>query len=79
MIHSEAALRRIGLHYHDIVRGKDIRIGLNTLPMYVIEGAGGGESVDRLRALVDRLPKPMQLSLRRVVGFVRKARAARRG
>lgn len=81
MIHSEAALRRIGLYYHDIVRGKDIRIGLNTLPMYVVEGAVGGESVERsrARALVDRLPKPMQLSLRRVAGFVRKARAARRG
>ncbi|SAK69567.1 glycosyltransferase [Caballeronia ptereochthonis] len=98
MIHSEAALRRIGLYYHDIVRRKAIRIGLNTLPMYVVEGAGGGESVERLRAqlaayenstvvkaalrvraLVSRLPKPVQLSLRRVAGFVRKARAARRG
>jgi glycosyltransferase involved in cell wall biosynthesis len=98
MIHSEAALRRIGLYYHDIVRRKQIGIGLNTLPMYIIEGAGGGESVERLRAqlaayensavvkaalrvrgLVNRLPKPVQISLRRAASAVRKARAVRRG
>ncbi|CCD38274.1 glycosyl transferase [Candidatus Paraburkholderia kirkii UZHbot1] len=98
MIHSDAALRRIGLYYHDMMRSKEIKVGLNTLPMYVIEGVGGGESVERLRAqlaayensvvvkaalrvraLVNRLPKPVQTSMRRVAGAVRKARAARRG
>ncbi|EKS73276.1 family 2 glycosyl transferase [Burkholderia sp. SJ98] len=98
MIHSDEALRRIGLYYHDIVRGKSITIGQNTLPMYVIEGVAGGESVERLRAqlaayensaivkaalrvrgLVNRLPRPVQMSLRRAVAAVRKAHLARRG
>ncbi|HDR8973932.1 glycosyltransferase [Burkholderia vietnamiensis] len=53
MIHSDAAARRIGLYYHDIVRRKHIAFGGMGLPMYVLEGLGGvahGESVEMLRA-----------------------------
>ncbi|WP_322063045.1 glycosyltransferase family 2 protein [Paraburkholderia sp. J63] len=53
MIHSEAATRRIGLYYHDIVRDKQIAFGRIRLPMFVLEGINGGlqgESVSSLRA-----------------------------
>jgi glycosyltransferase involved in cell wall biosynthesis len=53
MIHSEAATRRIGLYYHDIVRDKQIAFGRVRLPMYALEGINGGlqgESVSSLRA-----------------------------
>ncbi|KAK47615.1 glycosyl transferase [Caballeronia jiangsuensis] len=50
MIHSEAALRRVGLYYHDIVRRKNITIGLNTLPMYVVEAAADSDALALARA-----------------------------
>ncbi|HHX4054559.1 TPA: glycosyltransferase [Burkholderia contaminans] len=53
MIHSEAATRRIGLYYHDILRKKRVTFGSMTLPMYVLEGMSGtthGESVEAMRA-----------------------------
>lgn len=53
MIHSEAATRRIGLYYHDIVRDKQVAFGCIRLPMYMLEGINGGlqgESVSSLRA-----------------------------
>jgi hypothetical protein len=53
MIHSEAATRRIGLFYHDLVRDKQIAFGHIRLPMFVLEGINGGlqgESVSSLRA-----------------------------
>ncbi|WP_321853457.1 glycosyltransferase [Burkholderia cenocepacia] len=52
MIHSDAATRRIGLYYHDILRKKHITFGNMTLPMYVLEGMSGaahGESVEAMR------------------------------
>lgn len=53
MIHGDAALRRVGRYYHDIVRRKQVNVGRNRLPMYLLEGASGaarGESVEHLRA-----------------------------
>ncbi|WP_244137942.1 glycosyltransferase [Burkholderia sp. BCC0398] len=53
MIHSDAAARRIGMYYHDILRKKRVTFGSMALPMYVIEGISGtvhGESVDTMRA-----------------------------
>ncbi|SAL69348.1 glycosyl transferase family 2 [Caballeronia cordobensis] len=50
MIHSEAALRRINSYYHEIVRRKEIRIGQNTLPMYIVEGAADSDALALLRA-----------------------------
>ncbi|RSC13254.1 glycosyltransferase [Burkholderia cenocepacia] len=52
MIHSDAATRRIGLYYHDILRRKRVTFGSMTLPMYVLEGMSGaahGESVEAMR------------------------------
>ncbi|MBN8162986.1 glycosyltransferase [Burkholderia multivorans] len=56
MIHSDAATRRIGLYYHDILRKKRIMFGRTALPMYVLEGISGmvhGESVEAMRAKLD--------------------------
>jgi len=54
MIHSESALQRMRLFYHDVLHGKELKIGDNRLPLFVLEGAvsgiGHGESVDHLRA-----------------------------
>ncbi|WP_316375766.1 glycosyltransferase [Burkholderia anthina] len=53
MIHSDAATRRIGLYYHDILRKKRVTFGNMTLPMYVLEGMSGtthGESIEAMRA-----------------------------
>ncbi|MDR5855207.1 glycosyltransferase [Caballeronia sp. LZ050] len=53
MIHGEAAMQRLALYYHDILRDKTITVGRNVLPMYLLEagsGAGRGESPDHLRA-----------------------------
>jgi glycosyltransferase involved in cell wall biosynthesis len=97
MIHSDAALRHIGLYYHDIVRRKEMKIGQNTLPMYIVEAAADSQALALLRArlaayensavvraallarsLVNRLPKPVQLGLRRAAGLLMNARAAHR-
>ncbi|MBU9227192.1 glycosyltransferase [Burkholderia multivorans] len=56
MIHSDAATRRIGIYYHDILRKKRIAFGSMTLPMYVLEGISGpmhGESVEAMRAKLE--------------------------
>ena len=53
MIHSKDATRRIGLYYHDILRGKRVALGNMTLPMYVLEGISDvphGQSVATMRA-----------------------------
>lgn len=53
MIHGDAASQRLALYYHDMLRDKQIRVGRNVLPMYLLEaasGAGRGESLENLRA-----------------------------
>ncbi|WP_250523109.1 MULTISPECIES: glycosyltransferase [unclassified Caballeronia] len=54
MIHNESAIKRMSIFYHDVLRGKELTVGDNQLPLYLLEGAvsgiGHGESVDHLRA-----------------------------